>query len=163
MEELTIVNARLKTARDSHEQDYKAQITKFDNKLNSLNERLNELNKNKLETTEANRNVDAADDDLVEINAGGKNIAAKRSTLTQLKGTRFEALFSGRWDKELQRDSNGRIFLDVNPVCFQAIVDHLNEMKISPEDNPSNAPNVDDEHRHILSTSLNCLGFWTKS
>ena len=34
--------------------------------------------------------VDAKDDDLVEINAGGRVIAAKRSTLTQLKGTRFE-------------------------------------------------------------------------
>ena len=97
--------------------------------------------------------MDAKDDDLIEVNAGGKIISAKRCTLTQLKGTRFEgeyiyvvnikiscacnvmlciclhlypnillpriytkntqsfhiysALFSGRWDKKLQRDGNG--------------------------------------------------------
>ena len=82
MDELSTSNKRLKTARDSVEQDYEAQITKLDQKENSLKERLNELNKKKLETTEANGSVGAADDDLVEINAGGKIIAAKRSTLT---------------------------------------------------------------------------------
>ena len=34
--------------------------------------------------------VDAKDDDLIVVNAGGKIISAKRCTLTQLKGTRFE-------------------------------------------------------------------------
>ena len=35
------------------------------------------------------------------------------------------------WDKnkKLQRDSNGRIFVDVNPVCFQAIVSYPNEVE----------------------------------
>ena len=42
-----------------------------------------------------------------EIDAGGR-IAAKRGTLTQLKGTRLEAICSGWWDKKLQRDSNGQ-------------------------------------------------------
>ena len=42
---------------------------------------------------------DVSSEDLVEINAGGKIIIARRSTLTQMKGTRLEALFSGRWDK----------------------------------------------------------------
>ena len=45
-----------------------------------------------------------------------------------MKGTRLEALFSGRWDKKLSRDGHGRIFLDVDPTCFQAIVDYLSEM-----------------------------------
>jgi hypothetical protein len=55
-----------------------------------------------------------SDDDIIEINVGGENINAKRGTLFQIKGTRLEALFSGRWDKKLLRDSSGRIFLNVN-------------------------------------------------
>ncbi len=66
-------------------------------------------------------NPNASGDDMLEINAGGKVIVAKRSTLTQhMVGTKFGALFSGRWEKKLQRDGDGRIFLDVNPECFQA-------------------------------------------
>jgi len=162
MEQLNISNKRLKTAHGDRERDYKAQIEKLDSKEEELLKRLSDLDKKKLETAEANGNVDAADDDIVEINAGGKIIAAKRSTLTQLKGTRLEALFSGRWDKKLQRDSNGRIFLDVNSVCFQAIVDYLNEMTISSEDNPPESPSVDDEHKHILRHQLELFGIMTK-
>ena len=68
------------------------------------------------------------------MNAGGKIVSARRGVLCQLKGTRFEALFSGRWDKKLHRDGSGRIFLDVNPTAFRAIADYLNELVISAED-----------------------------
>mmetsp|Transcript_19548 Transcript_19548/g.46883 ORF Transcript_19548/g.46883 Transcript_19548/m.46883 type:complete len:159 (-) Transcript_19548:142-618(-) len=75
-----------------------------------------------------------------------------------MKGTKLEALFSGRWDKKLQRDSHGHIFLDVNPVCFRAIVDYLNELAISLEDEPPNPPSVDDEHKQILMHQLELFG-----
>ena len=61
-------------------------------------------------------------------------MSVTRDTLTQIKGTRLEALFSGRWDKRLPRDSDGRLFLDVNPKCFLAVVDYLNDCKITPTD-----------------------------
>ena len=99
------------------------------------------------------------DDDVVEINAGGKIIAARRNTLCQLTGTRLEALFSGRWDKKLQRDGSGRIFLDINGDCFQAIVDFLNEMTISSEEDPSEPPTVDDDgYRQVLGQYLELFG-----
>jgi hypothetical protein len=44
---------------------------------------------------------DVADDDLLEVNAGGEIVVAKQSTLIQFTGTRLEALFRGRWDKKL--------------------------------------------------------------
>ena len=75
-----------------------------------------------------------------------------------MKGTRLEALFSGRWDKKLQRDNSGRIFLDVNPVCFQAIVDYLNELVISPPNSPSEPPHVESELNHILRHQLDLFG-----
>ena len=154
MDELNIANTRLKLARFNHEKAYEETISDLDGSESSLAARLAELDQKKQAAAEANGNPDAADDDLVEINAGGKIVAAKRSTLTRITGTRFEALFSGRWDKVLQRDSHGRIFLDVNPACFRAIVDHLNEMIISSEDTPPDPPSVDDEHNQILQDHL---------
>ena len=76
----------------------------------------------------------------MEINAGGKNVSARRGVLCQLKGTKFEAIFSGRWDKKLLKDSSGRIFLDVNGDSFQAIVDYLNELAISGEEDVPTLP-----------------------
>jgi hypothetical protein len=107
---------------------------------------------------QASGNPDAAHNGIVEVNAGGKIVAAKRSTLIQLEGTRLEGLFSGRWDKKLQQDSHGRIFLDVDPTCFHAIVDYLNEILISSKDSPPNLPSVDEEHKHILHHQFKLFG-----
>ncbi|KAL7541650.1 hypothetical protein ACHAWF_006994, partial [Thalassiosira exigua] len=111
--------------------------------------------------TQEHGNVNASVEDLLEINAGGKIVAAKRSTLTQQMGTRMEALFSGRWDQKLQRDANGRIFLDISPKCFRAIVDYLNEMAISSEDDPPSPPSVVDEDKHILRSQLELFGLYS--
>lgn len=159
MDELNNATEYLNAARENVEREYAAQITHIDRKETKLIDRLEELNKKKDEVAEANGNVDAKADDLIEVNAGGKIIAAKRSTLTQLKGTRMEALFSGRWDKKLQRDASGKVFLDVNPKCFQAIVDYLNELAISSEDNPPRPPSVEeDELKLILQHHLELFG-----
>ena len=126
MDELSGSNKRLKSARDSILQDMDNMIAALDKRETLLNEREQELNRKMDESDLSNGNLDAADDDRIEINAGGKVIVAKRSTLTQIQGSRMEALFSGRWDMKLMRDGHGRIFLDVDPTCFQAIVDYLN-------------------------------------
>ena len=158
MNELSDSNKRLKVARDSHVKDLDKEIMALNQREIGLKERLGELNHKKHEISQANGNLDSADDDRVEVNAGGKIIVAKRSTLTHMKGTRLEALFSGRWDKKLSRDGHGRIFLDVDPTCFQAIVDYLNEMMISSEDSPPSPPSVDDEHEHILQHQFELFG-----
>jgi hypothetical protein len=158
MDELSASSKRLKSARDSLVQDLDNVIAALDNRDTLLNERLLELDHKKNEIAQAHGNLDAADDDLIEINAGGKIIVAKRSTLTQIQGSRMEALFSGRWDKKLMRDGHGRIFLDVDPICFQAIVDYLNEMTISCKDSPPSPPSVDDEHKIILNHQLELFG-----
>jgi len=161
MEKLRIANERLNTAREKHELEYHAEIGKLNNKENELLQRLSDLD-NKKEQTAQLHGENVSQDDIVEIMAGGKLITARRSTLTQLKGTRLEALFCGRWDKELQRDGNGRIFLDINSVCFQAIVDYLNELTISSLDDLPDPPNVDDEYKHILRHQLQLFGLMDK-
>ena len=50
-------------------------------------------------------------------------------TLTQIKSTRPEALFCGRWDKQLLRFRDKMIFLNTNTDLFQVIVDYLNNKK----------------------------------
>ncbi|KAL7533722.1 hypothetical protein ACHAWF_004604 [Thalassiosira exigua] len=158
MEELLLADERITAARDSFDRDYKVAVSDLAQKLSILVERLRKINEKKLKTSQEHGNINASDDDLVEVNAGGKILAAKRSTLTQQMGARMEALFSGRWDKKLQRDSSGRIFLDINPVCFRAIVDYLNEIAISSEFDPPSPPSVGDEDKHILRSQLELFG-----
>ena len=148
------INERLNAARDSFDRDYNERIAVLNQKEDRLKQRLYELNRKKHETSQATGTLDAADDDLLEVNAGGKIIVVKRSTLTQMRDTRLETLFSGRWDKKLLRDSHGHIVLDVNPTCFGAIIDYLTEMMISSKDSPPSPPSVDDEHKYILQQQL---------
>lgn len=139
---------------DSH---FTAEIRQLNEAEEQLIDRLHIFEERKFNssTTVVTDHLSFRDDDIIEINAGGKIIAARRGTLCQLSGTRLETLFSGRWDDKLSRDDNGRIFLDVNPEVFQAIVDYLNEMMISSEDDPSEPPvPPNDEDRQVLAQYL---------
>ena len=71
-------------------------------------------------------------------------------TLIQIKGTRLEALFSGRWVKLLSRDINGRVFMDINPKCFGSVVDYLNELKIAPPECASKVLYLGEEENAFL-------------
>lgn len=145
---------------EEHDHHYAAEINKLKEAEAELLNRLQEFEERKRNSAAVSDGSEyVRDDDIVEINAGGKIIAARRSTLCQLKGTRLEALFSGRWDKKLQRDGSGRIFLDVNGDCFQAIVDFLNEMIISSHEHPSEPPTVDDVgQKQVLAQYLELFG-----
>ena len=162
MDKLSAARKRLKTAHDNIERDYNKLTLSLSQRESRLTECVDELNRKKNDIAHASGNLDAAHNDLVEVNAGGKIVVAKRSTFIQLEGTRLEALFSGRWDKKLQRDGHGRIFLDVNPTCFRAIVDYLNEILISSKDSPPSPPSVDDELKHILRHQLELFGLQPK-
>lgn len=155
MEQLNSANAKLKAAHDNRERDYANEIAKLDDEERRLRDRLAKLEEDKRKSAKENGSTNTSDDDLIEINAGGRIIAVKREVLTQINGTRMEALFSGRWDKKLSRDSRGRIFLDFNPKAFQAIVDYMNELSISSEDDLPDPPHMDDdEFKYILDCQL---------
>ena len=159
--DLTAANERLKAAREEFEKDYNQLVDELRQEERALDDRLEELNKKIQDAEKIHGSPDASIDDTLEINAGGKIIVVKRSTLTtHTVGTKFGALFSGRWDKKLQRDNHGRIFLDVNSECFQAIVAYLNELMISSEENPPDPPSVDADYEHILWQQLTLFGLW---
>ncbi len=154
MEKVKRVSEQLETAK----KQLLDRIGTLEEREAALFKRLEELNARKSEIAEEFGDVNANDEDVIQINAGGKIISAKRSHLTQPRGTRIEAVFSGRWDKKLLRDGNGRIFFDVNPTCFQSIVDYLNELAISSEDNPPALPIVNEEIQHVLIHQFDLLG-----
>jgi hypothetical protein len=106
LDDLDEANKRIKTACDEIDRERAIQINKLEAKEKQLLDRLNKLDEKKLKLATDNGNIDVTADDFIEINAGGKVIAVKRATMTQLRGTRLEALFSGRWDKKLVRDSS---------------------------------------------------------
>ena len=62
--------------------------------------------------------IEVKDDDIINLNVGGKKITTKRSTLCQVKGSLLASMFSGRWEDSLSRDENGRILFDWNPKYF---------------------------------------------
>ncbi len=127
---LSDASAKHEAAREDSERDYADEMKKIEDKENELISRLRELEEEKLKVAAKYGNLDGvSDDDLVEINAGGRIIVAKRGCL--LNGPLWEALFSGRWDKKLPLDDSGRVFFDVNPEAVQYIVDAMNENVIS--------------------------------
>ncbi|CAM9596670.1 unnamed protein product [Choristocarpus tenellus] len=70
-------------------------------------------------------NFTGRDTDMIRLNVGGTMIAAWRSTLTQVKGSRLAALFEVEWGAVLPRDDSGFIFLDESPSSFEKVIDLL--------------------------------------
>eukprot|EP00957_Ditylum_brightwellii_P191896 14608117-Ditylum_brightwellii.AAC.1 len=96
----------------------------------------------------------ANENDHIDINAGSRVITANRGALIYQKGTMLEALFSGKWDKEIQRDGFDCIFLDVNPECFQIIINYLYLLNHSSEEKIPQYLSVDNELKLIFNHML---------
>ena len=83
-------NKQLKGAVQARDLDYKRYMNQLDLAEQNIKERFHSLEAKKASIIEAHGDGNACGADLLEINAGGKIIVAKRSTLTQLKGSRLE-------------------------------------------------------------------------
>ena len=101
-------NKQLKLAVQARDLDYKRYMNQLDLAEQSIKERFHSLEAKKVSIVEAHGDGNACGADLLEINAGGKIIVAKRSTLTQLKGSRLEG--------------EGKIISDLYMVCFYLLV-----------------------------------------
>lgn len=71
--------------------------------------------------------------DVVSLNVGGRLHSIKRATLCQRKRSLLASMFSGRWEDSLERDENNRIFLEIDPDCFELIVKWLRLLRIDPD------------------------------
>lgn len=72
--------------------------------------------------------------DVLRFNVGGKRMKVRRSLLTQFPGTLMARMFSGRWDISFLQDTDGLIFLDLNPESFRALTDHLTMLAMGSGD-----------------------------
>ena len=104
------------------------------------------------------KGVEVSDDDIINLNVGGEKITTKRSTLCQVQGSLLASMFSGRWEKSLARDENGRIFFDFNPQYFVFILDYLRAKKISTPENPAPLPKVPEEQVKNFNNLVEYLG-----
>ena len=102
--------------------------------------------------------VVVSDDDIINLNVGGKKITTKRSTLCQVKGSLFSSMFSGRWETSLARDEDGRIFFDFNPQHFVLILDYLRGKAIATPENPVPLPKVLDDQVKSFNNLIEYLG-----
>jgi hypothetical protein len=81
--------------------------------------------------------------DVFQLNVGGEIITTTRQTLTKIPKSILSLLFYGRWEHKLQRDPEGNIFLDFNPILFHHLLDQLqiieinNSIDIYPPSQPS--------------------------
>lgn len=87
-------------------------LAKFD-ELIKLVESEKAKMKAEIETYEAEKlrmkGVEVSGHDIINLNVGGANITTTRSTLCQVEGSFLASMFSGRWEKSLARDENGRV------------------------------------------------------
>jgi BTB/POZ domain len=96
-----------------------------------------------LEQEKASMNMLATDaSDIVAINVGGELILqAHRDTLClAAPGSRFAALFSGRWEDHCVKDAQGRIFLDHDPELVRMIVNFMRIKRVEDPAAPLDPP-----------------------
>ena len=156
----TVTMGKVAIASTASKDAVKRLIYDLDRAQNVLSEARTKINKGFKDLREdqdalavKNGVIDVDGSEIMDINAGGVIMFVTRDTLTQIKGTTLEALFSGRWDKRLLRDGDGRVFLDVNQKCFLAVVDYLNEPKIAPPSSPTEMPHLGMGGRYCSSTA----------
>ena len=102
--------------------------------------------------------VEVSDNDIINLNVGGKKITTKRSTLCQVSGSLLASMFSGRWETSLERDEDGRIFFDFNPQYFVLILDYLRAKRVATPENPAPLPKVPDDQAKNFNNLIEYLG-----
>jgi hypothetical protein len=113
-----------------------AELTERIRKLTSVSEALQKRHQDILKRQNALKEdhggSDVSPSDVIQLNVGGTEMIARRGTLTAIKGSRLEVLFSGRWENKLLRDEDGRVFMDLDPVVFKSLLDLLFIVKMNP-------------------------------
>ena len=113
---------------------------------------------------EAMTKIGVSDEDILELNVAGEIITVKRGTLLVAPPQSvLHAMFSGRWDDSLSKDSAGRPYLEFSPLSFKKLVAHLRTLKLSPPESALEPPKADSDHEqefHAIVRYLGLLDWW---
>ena len=102
----------------------------IEHKREEYRKEFKELDKRRMESTRQ-YSTQVRPSDWVKLNVGGTHMMSfRRSTLTSVEGSMLEAVFSGRWEKRLTRDRQGRIFIDEDPVVFGEVIRYLQMLEV---------------------------------
>lgn len=108
--------------------------------------------KNKFEEERTQMSQGTRFGDVIPLSLGGeRNVDVKRGTLCQCEDSFLATMFSGRWDNQLDRDSNGRVLLDFDPDLLIRMINYLRARRagVDPQVAPPTVPmdKVDDFQR----------------
>ena len=93
LQQIESTNTQLDEAIKQRDIEYQIHVDKLNRAEKEIKERFHLLAAKKTSIIKEYGNKFSCEADLIEINAGGKVIMAKRSTLTQLKDTRLEGAY----------------------------------------------------------------------
>ena len=130
-------------------------ITQINDEYQAITNRSKDIADRQDAITNKNGGAHAKPSDIIRLNVRGTELFARRDTLTVVKGSRFEALFSGRWENQLLRDSKGTIFIDFDPAIFKKILEYLYMVKISEDVSP--LPTVDEPLKDMFEFYIKTL------
>ena len=89
------------------------------------------------------------DDDVIDLNVGGKHFTTRRSTLCLPKDSMLAAMFSGRWEDAHNKDAKGRIVLDFDPEAFAFLLKLLRDHACNPPRYTLKRPPLASPHRPL--------------
>ena len=142
-------------AIDALDSELDSSITKINDKHQALKKQHQHLIDRQEALAHKHGGADIQLSDIIRLNVRGTEFFARRDTLTVVKSSRLEALFSGRWENQLLRDDQGRVFMDVDPKSFKKILEYLYMVKISEDgDAPPIMSKVDESMKDMFDSYL---------
>merc|ERR1719188_2931285 len=97
--------------------------------------------------------------DLLCLNFGGeRTIQVKRSLLLQFEDSMLAAMFSGRYEEQLERDQEGNIFLDYSPGVMMPLIEFLRRRRDACESNRTPLPEVPQSERSAWNVMVDFFG-----
>lgn len=98
------------------------------------------------------------DDEVLTLNVGGSVFATRRSTICLYEGSYLAMLFSGRWESSIERDAEGRFFLDFDPASFRLVLNFLRSRRVECAGAPAPPPDVPPEREEHFRNLVEYLG-----
>lgn len=97
--------------------------------------------------------------DVLSLNVGGERVVQRRrSTLCSVEDSFLAARFSGRWEHELDRDPEGRYFINYPPELFLPLLDYLGTKETEDPSKELTLPRGPEQARPQFQAMLRFFG-----